>query len=113
MNNVLKLVMEGNPDAISDIDITGLDSKEISLKELSVPTRVEKIYRNIKELYSIPLVKYAVSLSIVTLILLLLDFFIVNESNWELVKGDLMIILPASAVIVSGFAAFQKTGRHT
>ena len=112
LNNVLKLVMEGNLDAISDIDITGLDSKEISLKELSVPTRVEKIYRNIKELYSIPLVKYAVSLSIVTLILLLLDFFIVNESNWELVKGDLMIILPASALIVGGFEVFRKTERH-
>jgi hypothetical protein len=101
LNNVLKLVMEGNLDAICDIDIAGLDSKEINLKELSVPTRVEKIYRNIKELYSI-----------VTLILLLLDFFIVNESNWEFVKGDLMIVLLIATGIVGGFEVFRKTERH-
>ena len=112
LNNVLKLVMEGNLDAICDIDIAGLDSKEINLKELSVPTRVEKIYRNIKELYSIPLVKYAGSFSIVTLILLLLDFFIVNESNWEFVKGDLMIVLLIATGIVGGFEVFRKTERH-
>lgn len=113
LNNVLKLVMEGNLDAICDIDITGLDSEEISFKELSEPTRVEKIYRNIKELYSIPLVRYLVTLSIVTLILLLLDFFIVNESNWELVKGDLMKIVPTSAIIVVGLETYRKTERHT
>ena len=104
--------MEGNLDAICDIDITGLDSEEISFKELSAPTRVEKIYRNIKELYSIPLVRYFVTFSIVTLILLLLDFFIVNESNWELVKGDLMKIVPTAAIIVAGLETYRKTERH-
>jgi len=113
LNNVLKLVMEGNLDAMCDIDITGLDSEEISLDELYEPTRVERIYGDIKELFSIPKVGYLVTFSIVALILLFLDFFIVNESNWELVKGDLMIILLASAAIVGGLETYRKTERHT
>ena len=113
LKDVLKLLKEGNLNAICDIDTTGLDSEERSLDEFFEPTRSERIYGNIKELFSIPLVKYAVSFSFVTLILLLLDFFIVNESNWELVKGDLMIILPASAIIVGGFEVFRKTERRT
>ena len=113
LKDVLKLVKEGNLNAICDIDVSGLVREEISLDELYEPTRVERIYGDIKELFSIPKVRYLVTFSIVTLILLLLDFFIARGSNLELVKGDFMIILLASAAIVGGLETYRKTERHT
>jgi len=111
LKDVIKLVKEGNLNAISDIDITGFDSEEKSLEELYEPTRVKKIYGKIKELFSIPRVKDVVSFSFVALILLFLDFFIARGSNWELVKGDFIIIILASATIVG--QVYRKTERHT
>jgi len=114
LKDVLTLIKEGNLDAICDIDITGLDSEKISLDMIYEPTRVERISGDIKELFSIPKVKYFVTFSIVTLILLLLDFFIARGSNLELVKGDFIMILFVSAAIVGGLeaAAYRKTERH-
>jgi hypothetical protein len=108
LKDVLKLVKEGNLNAICDIDVSGLVSEEISLDELYEPTRVERIYGDIKKLFSIPKVRYLVTFSIVTLIVLLLDFFIAKGSNWELVKDDFMMILFISAVIVGGLEAYRK-----
>ena len=113
LKDVLKSVKEGNLTAICDIDVSGLDSEERSLDELYEPTRVERIYGDIKELFSIPKVRYLVTFSIVTLIVLLLDFFIAKGSNWELVKDDFMMILFISAVIVGGLEAYRKIERHT
>lgn len=113
LKDVLKYVKEGNLTAICDIDVSGLDSEERSLDELYEPTRVERIYGDIKELFSIPKVRYLVTFSIVTLILLLLDFVIVRGSNWELVKSDFMMILFISAAIVGGLEVYRKTERHT
>jgi hypothetical protein len=113
LKDVLKLVKEGNLNAICDIDVSGLVSEEIRLDELYEPTRVERIYGDIKELFSIPKVRYLVTFSIVTLIVLLLDFFIAKGSNWELVKDDFMMILFISAVIVGGLETYRKIERHT
>lgn len=113
LNNALKSAMKGDLDALCDIDTASFASEKISLDDLYEPGRGKRIYEGIKGVYSIPEVRYFVTFSIVILIILVLDFFILKERIWERTKGDFIMAALASAAIVAGLESFRQKGRST
>jgi hypothetical protein len=104
LNNALKLVMEGDLDAICDIDTASLDSEKISLDYLYEPTRFKLICKGIKDLIFNSKAGYFVQFLVIFSIIVIVDFII--KKNWELVKDDFTSILLIAATLIFGYYGY-------